>query len=442
MSWTQSMFVAGVQIRIDLTGAEDAPPPPPPPPPPPVVAERTPEPAPEPIPEPVKPIVAPVTIASLTTDPLEIRETVVTQTFPLLPYMFFDSASAVVRQRYTQTLEGPGFAEADLPRSTLPIYYRMIDVVGRRMASTPGSTLTVTGTTDGRELASADARRQLARQRAEAVISELQRRWNLDPSRFVARTAERPSIVSNDRYAEGMEENRRVELQSSTPGLLAPVVHSRFNEYVAHQPSQRFTVDVRNPNQSTAWSLAIMRKGAPVDVQRSSGAPPTTVAFDMSQQLADKLGPVTTPVDSLVAVMTVEQRSEAPVSATTVFPLRKTTNTFEVSRLSLIVFDFDQSDISTVNRDMMRQLITTTTRQGSRAVIRGSTDRLGEAIHNQSLSADRANAVDRYLRTIAPNVVVDEVRGIGASELPYDNSLPEGRFYCRTVSLTITTPLR
>lgn len=443
MEWKQSMLVAGLQIRVDLTAEPDLPAEPEPPTAPPslpqpvpIAEERRIE------PEPPVATTAPVQIASLSTNPLEIRETVVTQTFPLLPYVFFDSASASIRDRYLKPLQGPGFQEPDLPRQTLQIYYRLIDVVGRRMATNPGSILTVVGTTDGRELTSVDARRRLAQQRAEAFVNELQQRWKIDASRFVIKTADRPQIQSNDRYSEGMEENRRVELQTSYPQLLAPIVHSRFNEYVAHQPSQQFSVTVQNPHQAVGWSLVISRNEATVDAQRGTGAPPANITFDMSQQLADRLGPVTTPVDSLRAVMTIDQRSSDPVAAQTTFPLRKTTNTFEVSRLSLIVFDFDQSEISATNREMMRQLITTSTRAGSRAVIRGSTDRLGEADHNQALSAARANAVNRYLRTIAPHVAVDDVRGIGASELPYDNALPEGRFYCRTVSLTITTPLR
>jgi outer membrane protein OmpA-like peptidoglycan-associated protein len=87
-------------------------------------------------------------------------------------------------------------------------------------------------------------------------------------------------------------------------------------------------------------------------------------------------------------------------------------------------------------------VIASAVRDGSTATVVGSTDRLGEQAHNQELSTKRARSVDALARAIAPSLKVTEVKGIGASNLPYDNSLPEGRFYCRTVSLTITTPLR
>ena len=115
---------------------------------------------------------------------------------------------------------------------------------------------------------------------------------------------------------------------------------------------------------------------------------------------------------------------------------------YEVSRLSLIVFDYDKADINAANKKMMERVISESARDGSTASVIGSTDRLGEADHNMQLSRQRAEAVSSLAQTIAPSLNVQEVKGIGSSVLPYDNSLPEGRFYCRTVSLTITTPLR
>ena len=90
----------------------------------------------------------------------------------------------------------------------------------------------------------------------------------------------------------------------------------------------------------------------------------------------------------------------------------------------------------------MERVISAAARSGSRATIVGSTDRLGELDHNLELSQDRASAVERFARSVSPELEIDDVRGIGPSTLLYDNSRPEGRFYCRTVSLTITTPLR
>jgi outer membrane protein OmpA-like peptidoglycan-associated protein len=158
--------------------------------------------------------------------------------------------------------------------------------------------------------------------------------------------------------------------------------------------------------------------------------------------MTNKLGPVVGALDTLDADLYVRTSSSGRVSASTRFPLVKTVRNFEVSRLSLIVFDYDRSDISRVNADMMQRVVKASVREGSTATIVGSTDRLGEMDHNLQLSEQRAKAVERTAHAIAPSLSIGKVEGIGPSVLPYDNSLPEGRFYCRTVSLTITTPLR
>ncbi|MCX6140203.1 MAG: hypothetical protein NTX15_05135, partial [Candidatus Kapabacteria bacterium] len=138
-NWKQSFAGAGIQIRYRMFSDEIPPPPPapepPPPPPAPVIVE-----APPPPPPPI-----PVVIASVSSAPLEIRETVVTQTYPLLPYVFFDSVSSALRPQYVGSDNVSTFSELQLPKQTLPIYYRMLDIVAARMRALPKSTLTVTG---------------------------------------------------------------------------------------------------------------------------------------------------------------------------------------------------------------------------------------------------------------------------------------------------------
>jgi outer membrane protein OmpA-like peptidoglycan-associated protein len=381
-------------------------------------------------------------IASIAAQPLEIRETIVTQTFPLLPYLFFDSASASLPAKYTSKMSASSFDEKVLPKQTLPIYYAMLDVIGKRMTTNTSATLSITGTTDGIELKTPAERKALAERRARTIAQHMQDRWGIAPGRFIIRTADRPALESNESYLEGVEENRRVEIASNDASLLAPVVHSRFNEYVPVQSVHDFAVTVRNPQLASAWNLDVFHQQKQVGQRTGTMAPPTTVTFRLDQEMTDRLGPVVGNVDTLDARMSIAQTSGTPVDASTRFPLRKTISNYEVSRLSLIVFDYDRAEISQANREMMQRVISSSVREGSTATIIGSTDRLGEMKHNLDLSAERARTVDAFARQIAPVLRVTDVKGVGPSVLPYDNDLPEGRFYCRTVSLTITTPLR
>ena len=434
-SWKQSYILAGIQLRYRFR--DELPPPPAPPEPEPPAPVIVVVPPPPPPPEP-----APVVIASISTTPLEIRETVVTQTFPLLPYVFFDSTEASLRSRYVGTTDTRAFRENDLPKQTLEIYYNLLDIVGRRLKENLQATLVVTGTTDGRELASTSERKALAQQRAQVVIDYLQRRWSLEASRFVTRVAESPTFPTNDKYLEGLQENRRVEISSTDGAVLAPIIHTRFKEFVPVQPSHVFRVETRNPEQSATWDLNVSKAGQVVGTKNAVGVPPAELTFNLDQDMTNRLGPVVGADDTLDARMRIGQSTGNEVSASTRFPLRKTVSNFEVSRLSLIVFDFDQSGITEANQTMMKRVIAASATNNSTATIVGSTDRLGELGHNMELSTARAHSVEQYIRSAAPGVRIESVKGIGPSELPYDNSLPEGRFYCRTVSLTITTPLR
>ena len=55
--------------------------------------------------------------------------------------------------------------------------------------------------------------------------------------------------------------------------------------------------------------------------------------------------------------------------------------------------------------------------------------------YNQKLSAQRARSTERFI-----GVSNADVRGLGRSVLLYNNALPEGRFYSRTVTVVVTTP--
>jgi outer membrane protein OmpA-like peptidoglycan-associated protein len=129
-------------------------------------------------------------------------------------------------------------------------------------------------------------------------------------------------------------------------------------------------------------------------------------------------------------------------STRTTKPIIKTNNTFEISRLSLIVFEYDQSSLSEKNKNMMKNFLNQEIMPESKVSITGSTDKLGEATYNLELSESRAKTVESFMRNIQPNINIISTKGIGASKMLFDNSLPEGRYYCRTVSIEVKNPIQ
>lgn len=380
-------------------------------------------------------------IESIAGKPLEIQETVVTQTFPLLPYIFFDSASVVVKNRYNPRIgTTASFDEQSLPKETLAIYYHLLHIIGKRMRTNPKTTLTITGTTDGKEWANADQRQILAQQRARSVAGFLMGYWGIAQGRLKLTTRDTPKLASSDRYAEGNEENRRVELSSNDPELLAPVVQYRFLEYTPVRTEHYMTVKVQNPNAAESYKGSLNALEEPFAVTSGVDAPPTRLPFALRRKFTAKLSQTVGSLDSADCTLEVKQRDGQTLSAHTRINVETLKNQFEVSRLNLIVFDFDRDDMVESNRVMMRSFVLDAIKPNSLVSVLGSTDRLGEAKYNKELSESRAKGVQDFMRRVNPNIRFQEVRGTGASSLPFDNDLPEGRYYCRTVSINVQTP--
>ena len=95
------------------------------------------------------------------------------------------------------------------------------------------------------------------------------------------------------------------------------------------------------------------------------------------------------------------------------------------------MFDVDKYELNEENKNYLQQLIPEVT-PTSRLTITGYTDRTGDAAYNQTLSLNRARSVAREIGS--PNVTI---KGVGESRPLYDNNLPEGRFYNRTVEVII-----
>jgi len=384
---------------------------------------------------------AQLVIESIAGKPLEIQETVVTQTFPLLPYIFFDSASVVVKNRYNPRIgTTASFDEQSLPKETLAIYYHLLHIIGKRMKANPKTTLTITGTTDGKEWANADQRQILAQQRARSVAGFLMGYWGITQNRLKLTTRDTPKLASSDRYAEGNEENRRVELSSNDPELLAPVVQYRFLEYTPVRTEHYMTVKVQNPGAAESYKGSLNALEEPFAVTSGVDAPPTRLPFALRRKFTAKLSQTVGSLDSADCNLEVKQRDGQTLSAHTRVNVETIKNQYEVSRLNLIVFDFDSDDMVESNRVMMRGFVLDAIKPNSLVSVLGSTDRLGEAKYNKELSESRAKGVQDFMRRVNPNIRFQEVRGTGASLLPFDNDLPEGRYYCRTVSINVQTP--
>lgn len=425
--WHVASLRGGIALRWNKLPKIEEPPPPKPPAPPAMVVREDPN------------AFAPkLSAISLASQPFHIVETTVTETFPILPYIFFDSASAQLSDRFAQlTQDKTGyFWENELPHRSLESYYQILNVIGSRMRKNSDATVTINGTTDGRETGG----QTLARKRAETVRDYLADVWGIPQNRLMVTTSNTPENPSSTEYAEGFEENRRVEL-SSASDLLRPIVHERFREETATPSTIPINLAASSRIGVRDWRLSIRRAGSAVFEASGKDTPPQTLEWKPKSGEVESIAKTLKESDSLQCELSASATNGAKSSVSIAIPASKTINPFELSRLSLIVFDFDQSTISKQNQRMISQFVKKSLYPSSTITITGSTDNLGELKHNQSLSESRAFRVRDLVLAEKPDAKITETKGIGPSQLLYDNHLPEGRYYCRTVRLEVETPL-
>jgi len=347
---------------------------------------------------------------------------------PLLNYIFFEEKSGGIPNRYVM-LNSDGTDNFSIPSlsasQTLTTYHHLLNIVGKRLQENPAATITLTGTTAG--VTDGDA--TLAKARAENVKAYLTDIWKVDSSRIsvVARALpERPS-PSND--PDGIAENRRVEITSNDDRILAPVL---TESKVTTLSPDHFEISARVLSGKVSSSkVSILKRDRVLQ----------DFPLNKSHEIIDwkprsEEFPITGRADSLLVLFKAEGselQKTIPIEEYT--RERKQAEGItdkEVERYSLILFDFNQSELGRANQaivDLIKSRITS----NATISVTGYTDRVGEENYNQKLSEERARVVARALSLPQTSVV----RGLGESQMLYSNDLPEGRFYSRTVIVEI-----
>lgn len=424
-AWKISAVQAGIVLRWNML--EEVPPPPPPPPPP------SPKPAPVAKAEPMPP--QPY-VGLANDDTIKVVETTVTETFPILPYIFFDSASADISSRYDKQANR-NFTESELPHTSLGAYSHILNIVGSRLANS-NAKVTITGTTDGHEAGNS---KSLAVARAEAVKSFLTSTWSIDPSRIKVVSSAAPTYPSSSNDQAGVEENRRVEIASEDENILKPIVHEKFKEFAITPKAMPFITSVRVFAPAKEWKFTVRAGSKELYSTSGSGEPPPSLLWKLDLAAAQNIASSIDRNADFKCELAVTDKDGVNGISTITLPVEKKIYPFELSRLSLVVFDFDKAEISSDNKKMVSTFVARTIREGSEVGITGTTDAMGELEHNKELSEDRAFAVHELIKKENAIAHVTEVKGIGPRTEPELNATPEARYYCRTVTVQVQTPL-
>ncbi|MGC9079035.1 MAG: OmpA family protein [Candidatus Kapaibacteriota bacterium] len=371
---------------------------------------------------------------------LVIEEIETEEMFPLLPYVFFPSGEwelGKTKMVLMDKKDSDSFEENSLPWNTLIIYENLLNIVGKRLKQNPKETIVLTGCNSNTGVEANNI--ELSRKRAEAVRDYLVNIWGIDPKRITIRARNLPEKMTNPTIPEGIEENQRVEISSKDWQILQPIRLSQIQR-ISNPPFVELLPEVISDAPIKGWNLTI-GQGNILLREYAGGDLPTKLVWNVEEEPIPKLE------DSVLlkfsAVDILDQKSTSSkslkIEQKTIKKKREELlGDKKIERFSLIVFDFDKADILPqhipILNEIKRKIAT-----NSKITISGYADRIGEATYNKELALRRCLAVKNYLRLPDSQVVLEP---IGSEVLLYDNNLPQGRSYSRTVQITIETPIK
>lgn len=377
-----------------------------------------------------------------------IAEEKSTDLVPLLPYVFFEPNGSAIPDRYHKlpSSSSASFNEENLRDSTIGVYHDLLNIVGSRMLRYPGSTITLIGCREPLDdTASTDA---LSLARAGAVRDYLTSTWGIATERIDVKSRTLPREISNRSVADGRQENRRVEIEASDRRLVAPVV-TRSGGIDIDPDALVIAPEIQFAESIASWKMSIRSEGgAELFARQGNGVPDSRITWGLENMDASRLAPAGEQASRLHARLVATTTEGDELIAEREIPVRRTFSSrlssgqvvrdSLVERYSLIFFDFDAPEITEFNSvavDAMRNRM----RTSSKVRITGLTDRIGDDAHNQDLSKRRAEKTSEKIRSrITPEVMTTEGAG---EKAVYNNDLPEGRMYNRTVMVEIVTPI-
>lgn len=384
---------------------------------------------------------------SLSLDPamITVEEVTIVDSSPLLNYIYFDAGQSVIPMRYT-TLSSPDganlFAEEKL-QGTMEKYQNVLNIIGKRLLDYPAASLTLVGCISDSGVEKGNM--TLSKNRAEAVAAYFRDIWKIDSMRLMIKAQKLPAVPSSKRVPEGVAENQRVEIYADDPAIL-DTIKSTYLEKQVDAKEVTVNLSVSAEAGIKNWQVTLLGDGKPMGNIAKTGEMPASIPFTFSPeqlltlpalsqisaslQVVDQEDKVFTAEAGNICRITVNKRQER---------IAKKMGYRVSERYALILFEFDRAEIKQQNQSIMNRIIAKLKGLPAAQVqIVGHTDTIGAEKYNLNLSSRRAKATnDMIMATGLPVGTTVNFQGIGHLEPPYDNTLPEGRAFNRTVVITI-----
>jgi len=380
---------------------------------------------------------------------LVMKEVQTWNLYPLLNYVFFDLGSAELPDRYIlfkSPEETKLFTDTTIAGGTLDKYYHILNIFGFRLNQFPDTKIEIVGCNDGTY--PEEKSKELSSKRAQVVYDYLKNIWKIPENRMKLVVRDKPLHPSNVNDSLGVQENRRVEIICNDWNIMKPVFETGLA--VFPQPDDMKFV-MNNGIEDIlvkARRIEIKHGNNNWNVLNDVGTDQIAAKWDWYSKNSD-LPTDEVPFKAQLIITTTSNKEckspeiEIPVMQAKVRDRIVNTGTDSTDeRYSLILFPFDSPNAGPLNERIMRDYVYSRIFPSSSVHVIGHTDVVGLYEHNQKLSERRATTVFNGIKATTKGKYSSlDTRGVGEDEPLYDNNLPEGRFYNRTVQVLIKTPL-
>ncbi|HEY8661208.1 MAG TPA: OmpA family protein [Hanamia sp.] len=379
----------------------------------------------------------------------------VKETFPLINSVFFNMGSTEIPSRYVQlsSAQAASFKEDQLQQGQpdnlnkgrsarqLAVYHNILNIIGDRMRSNPQSTISLVGASDKNPTE--------GKMLAENIKQYLVNAFGIDASRISTEGRDKPLIPSEQPGTTNEltllhEGDRRVDIVSTSPELLMQVggITSPFLKPVQISSVQEDPLDshvIFNADGASeslnSWSVDVTDEQGNVQhygpyTQDQESVPGKTILGNNTQS-------------NYTISMIGETKSGQTIKKGSSVSLMKMDDPKQEGLRYSILFDFDKSTSIATYQNFLTDIVTPLIPENGTVIIHGHTDIIGEEKYNLNLSNERATGaqkiIEQALSKAGKKGVKFETYGFGedTNMAPFENNLPEERFYNRTVIIDI-----
>lgn len=359
----------------------------------------------------------------------------------ILGYVFFEENDATIPPRYDliTNKEAEVFKTDKLNfDNSLSGYHNILNILGQRFQKFPEVKIDLIGCNSDFELEQGN--KELSKNRAETVRDYFVNTWNLNPDRFTISARNLPETPSKTDNEFGRAENRRVEIVPQDWTIFKPQLMSDTTSSTDKNLEVTMLPKVNSKLPLTNWEIEIFNNDGVKKTFSGLGNPPESLEWNPIEDLG-KLPTEDNPLSfklnvrdsigtekSFAGEVLTNEKNSSEMSF-----VQKFVNDAKTEKYNLILFGYNITQLPPVAEVTLNLVKERITDKSQIVSIEGYSDMIGDEEYNVKLSYDRAIAVAKALD-------VSDVKAIGRGKIKneiYDNKLPEGRFYSRSVIITL-----